>query len=157
MPTVTVSQPMDAPAEVVFDAITNIENLPDTNPDIVKIEFLTDQRSGVGTRFKETRKMGNGEHVTTLEVREYDPEALHYRCVTLDDGTTWDTVMRVERNPVAMVIEMDCNGHVWWKNALHTVMKGMYRRGIASHLKELGAYCERKAMEQSRSNVAQPS
>lgn len=155
MPTVTVFQTIEAPAAIVFAAVSDIAALPSTNPDIVAIEFLTDQRVGVGTRFRETRKMGNTEVVTDLEVYEYDPDRHRFRCVADTHGTTWDTTM-VARDG-GLELAMLCDGHSLLKNAFHTLMSPMYRYGMRSHLRRLADYCARKAMEQSKSNSSQPS
>ena len=42
-------------------------------PDITKIEMLTPEPVGVGTKFKETRKMFGKEATETMEVAEFDP------------------------------------------------------------------------------------
>jgi hypothetical protein len=56
MTRVTVSRAIAASPEVVFKVITDIERLPDTNPDIVGVELLSDQRSGVGHDSGRTRR-----------------------------------------------------------------------------------------------------
>ncbi|MCB9763785.1 MAG: SRPBCC family protein [Alphaproteobacteria bacterium] len=159
MTTLTVQRRIAAPADLVFTAITDIARLPDTNKDVLSVEFLTEQRAGVGTRFRETRRMGKGELVTELEVAEYDPVRRRYRAVTDTDGTTWDTAFRVEQGEgeATLTIEMDARGHTWLKRTRNTLMKGLFRRGMESHLNELQAWCEKEAqgasaMEQSRSN-----
>lgn len=86
MPRITVSGEIDAPPEVVFDAITNIERLPEVNEDVLRVEFLGDRRSGVGTRFRETRRMGKREMETELEVTEHMPHE-RARMVTDSHGT----------------------------------------------------------------------
>ncbi len=51
----TVTRTIGAPVGVVFRAITDVEILPDVVPDVLSTEFLSEIRSGAGTRFHETR------------------------------------------------------------------------------------------------------
>ena len=86
-----VARTIDAPVDVVFKAVSEVGNLPNTVPDIVKVEFLSDVKSGVGTRFRETRLMNGKESMTELEVTEFiDNE--HVRMVADSHGTVWDSV-----------------------------------------------------------------
>ena len=71
MTRVTVSRLIAAPADVVFRAVSDIERLPETSPDYLAVEFLSDTRSGVGTRFNVTMKSGKKERVYEQEVTEY--------------------------------------------------------------------------------------
>ena len=90
-----VSRTVDAPLDVVFKAVSDIGNLPSTVPDIVKVEFLSDVISGVGTRFRETRLMNGKESTTELEVTEFiDNERV--RMVADSHGTVWDSVFTVK-------------------------------------------------------------
>jgi hypothetical protein len=40
--TITVSKSINPTVEIVFKAISDIKNLPETNPDIVIIEFISE-------------------------------------------------------------------------------------------------------------------
>jgi len=147
MTQVTVTKTINAPSEAIFRAVSDIDNLPNTNPDIVGIEFLTEQRSGVGTRFRETRRMKKGkELVTELEVTEYDP-AGRVRMVADTHGTIWDTVFTVTPSGTGavLVIEMDCRAHKLLPKLLNPLFKGLFRRGIEKHLDDLKTYCETAA------------
>ena len=65
-----VSLDINAPVEAVFAALANIETFPDRAEAIAAVEFLSDQKHGVGTRFRETRIMNGREAVAELEVTE---------------------------------------------------------------------------------------
>ena len=71
MASVTVSQSIDAPIEVVFNTIADINQFSQAVPRIVKVKIVSDVKSGVGTRFRETRVMKGREATTELEVTEY--------------------------------------------------------------------------------------
>ena len=68
---ISTTRQIDAPIEKVFAAVSDVRNFSEAVPHIVKVEFLTDQKTGVGTRFRETRLMGGKEASTELEVTEY--------------------------------------------------------------------------------------
>ena len=53
---------IDAPVEEVFNTVAHIEAFRNALPHIIDVEFLTDQQTGAGTRFRETRLM-NGKRV----------------------------------------------------------------------------------------------
>ena len=65
-----VSLDINAPVEAVFAALANIETFPYRAEAIAAVEFLSDQKHGVGTRFRETRIMNGREAVAELEVTE---------------------------------------------------------------------------------------
>lgn len=96
MKPVTVTCLIAAAPDAVFAAIVDIENIPNTSPDTVSVAFLTDQRSGPGTTFRETRRMGkNKTQDFDLELVECDPAARTARFVNETHGTNWDTEMSV--------------------------------------------------------------
>ncbi|MGK7312992.1 MAG: SRPBCC family protein [Candidatus Longimicrobiales bacterium M2_2A_002] len=65
-----VKRTIDAPADRVFRVIADIREYSQAQPDIVGVEFLSDRQYGVGTRFREIRRMGKREATTELEVTE---------------------------------------------------------------------------------------
>jgi hypothetical protein len=66
-----VSSSIAAPIDVVFSTVAAINQFSRAIPHIVKVEFLSEVRAGVGTRFGETRLMGGREAATELEVTEW--------------------------------------------------------------------------------------
>ncbi len=75
MTKVEVSRTIRAPREEVFDLTTTIEDYAEVIPAIVDVEFLTEQRNGPGTRFREFRRTGRRDAASELEVTEFDHPA----------------------------------------------------------------------------------
>jgi len=143
MTMIAVQREIDAPVETVFRAVTEIERFPDIQPDVLAIEFLTESRSGVGTRFRETRRQGKNEMITELEVTEFDPPQ-RARMVTDSHGTIWDTVflVRPSGGKSELVIEMDARPHTLLTKIMTPIMKGMFRKGMEEYIDLLREHCE---------------
>ncbi len=144
MTRVTVSRTIAAPVATVFKAITDIEHLPDSNPDVVRIEFLSDTRSGAGTRFRETRSSKGKEMVTELEVTE-QVENEYARFVSDAGGTVWDTLFTVRPagDRTELEIQLDARAYkLLPKIMIPLIVKGMVRKGMETHIDSLRAYCE---------------
>ena len=94
MASITVTRVIEAPAGVVFRTVADIGHFSQAVPHIVKVEFLSELKSGVGTRFRETRLMNGREASTELEVTEH-VENDHVRIVSDAGGAIWDTVFTV--------------------------------------------------------------
>ncbi len=143
MATTTVSRIIRAPIEKVFDTIAHIESFSKALPNIVSVEFLTEQRKGVGTRFRETRLMGKRKASTELEVTEY-VENERIRLVSDQGGTIWDTVFTVQ--PAAEGVElkmvMDANAYKLLAKLLNPLIKGMIARFIEKDMDAVKTYCE---------------
>ena len=75
MAKIEVSLTIRAPREEVFDLTTTVEDYAEVVPTIVGVEFLTEQRSGPGTRFRETRRLGRRATTSELEVADFDQPA----------------------------------------------------------------------------------
>ncbi len=90
----TATRQINASVEKVFQAISDVSTFEKTNPNIINIEMLSTQTSGVGTRFRETRTMNGREATTELEFTEY-VENEHVRIVSDAGGTIWDTLMKL--------------------------------------------------------------
>lgn len=146
MTRVTVSRTIAASPETIFRAISDIPNLPDTVPDIVRVEMLSETSAGVGTRFRETRVMNGKESVTELEVTEYRAGE-RVRMVADSHGTVWDSVFTVKPTGEAaeraeLTITMDARAHKLLPRLLNPVFKGLYRKGLLRHVDAVKAYCE---------------
>ncbi len=144
MATTTASRMIDAPAERVFETVAQIENFSKAIPHITGIEFLSKQRKGVGTRFRETRVMGGREATTELEVTEYVPNE-KVRLVSESGGTTWDTVFTV--HPVAgagteLKMVMDSTPHKLMAKIVNPLVGPMVRKALEKDLDGLKEHCE---------------
>jgi uncharacterized protein YndB with AHSA1/START domain len=146
MTTITSRRIIAAPIATVFGMVTDIENSPETNADVVAVEFLTESRSGVGTRFRETRSMNGKEHVTELEVTEF-VENEHVRMVADSHGTIWDTVFTVRPSgaQTELEIKMDARAQKLLPKLMNPLMKGFFKKGIEGHVDAVRDHCERLA------------
>lgn len=140
----TVTRAIRAPIETVFETVAHIENYTKAVPAIVDVEFLTDARTGVGTRFRETRRMGKREATTELEVTEYVANE-RIRLVSDQGGTIWDTVFTTREvdGAVELQMTMDANAHRLLAKLVNPLIRGVIRRAIEGDMDAVRAYCER--------------
>jgi len=143
MAPIQISLKIDAPAPLVFDTIADIRNFSKAVADIVRVEFLSDQESGKGTRFNETRKMGNKEFSNVMEVTEYVKNE-KIRIVSDSHGTVWDSLFTVADTDgkTELKLVMDARAHQWLPRLLNPFMKGMIRKAIKKDLFAVQKYCE---------------
>ena len=138
-----VRRTIDAPADFVFRTVAEIENYSKAIPHIVDVEFLSDVRSGVGSRFRETRLMMGREASTILEVTEY-VENDRVRIVSDEGGTIWDSVFTV--SPVdggtELTLVMDAAPYTFKSRILTPVMKLVIRMGLVKDMDAVKEYCE---------------
>jgi len=144
MTTTRVSRLIQAPIESVFETVAHIENFERVAPDIIRIEFLSENKTGVGARFRETRRMGKREASTELEVTEYVPNE-RIRIVADQGGTIWDSVFTVEARPsgeVELVMVMEARAYRFLAKIMNPLIKGMIRKAIEKDLEAVKAHCE---------------
>jgi carbon monoxide dehydrogenase subunit G len=143
MTRIVVKKEIRAPVEFVFKSISDIAHLPQTVPDIEKVEFLSEHQSGVGTRFRETRIMKGKESTTELEVTEYTENA-HIRMKADSHGTVWDSIFQVEKSGefTHLTLTMDATAQKLLPKMMNPLMKGMYKKGLEKHVEAVKSYCE---------------
>jgi len=145
MKPITVSATIAADPDRVFATIVDIERLPETSPDTQSVRFVTEQRSGPGTKFVETRAMGKKSAEFALELAAMDAAARTARFVSDHEGTIWDTsmVVRPEGAGCHVSFTMDAITDSKMKNFMFGLMSGMFRKGMTKQVVALKEYCER--------------
>lgn len=146
MPRTIVTRTIRAPADVVFSTVADIGQFSKAVPHIVKVEFLSDVRSGLGTRFRETRLMKGRESRTELEVTEYQPNR-RVRMVAESHGTVWDTLFEVrsESGFCVLTLTMDARARSLIPKIMNVLIRGMVRKAIEKDMDAVKAFCERSA------------
>ncbi len=126
-----------------FETVADIRNFSKAVTDIVDVEFLSDQKSGVGTRFKETREINGREASTELEVTEYEQND-HIRMVSDSHGTVWDSLFSVKRinGNTELTLVMDANAYKFLPKLLNPVMRYFIKKEIAKDMDAVKLYCE---------------
>ncbi len=139
----TVTRTINASVERVFETVSDINNFSKAVPDIVKVEFLSDVKSGVGAKFRETRRMKGKEASAELEVTEY-VENDHIRLVAKSHGTVWDSVFSVK--PVGggteLTLVMDANARNVFAKMMNKMIQGMVQKGVEKDMDAVKEYCE---------------
>jgi uncharacterized protein YndB with AHSA1/START domain len=87
----TVSTVADAPVDVVWSVLTDLDAAPSTLRGVSRVERLSGDGYAVGTRWRETRKVLGREESQTMEVTGVEPPhrtvveahsgGVHYRTV----------------------------------------------------------------------------
>lgn len=143
----TVVRSIQAPVETVFDTIAHIENFKKAVPHILRTEFLSEQRTGVGTRFLETRDMNGKEATVELEVTEYVPHE-RVRIVSDTHGTVWDAVFTVKPTPggrAELTMVMDAKAYKFLPKLVNPLIKGMIQKHVEKDMDLVKAYCEQRS------------
>jgi hypothetical protein len=147
MPRTTVSTTINAPLDLVFRTVADINEYSKVQPHIVKVEFLSDIKLGVGARFRETRLMKGKEVTTELEVIEYVEDD---RCRIVSDthGTIWDSVMTVKQidGLTLLTLTMDANTKSIINKIINFMISGMIKKAIEKDLDGVKIYCEKSTI-----------
>jgi len=143
MSLITLTRTIDAPSDTVFGTVADIRNFSSAIPEIVDVEFLTDSKTGVGTRFRETREINGKRASTELEVTEYDKNR-RIRLVADSHGTVWDSLFTVEPSGERTVLKlvMEARPYKMLPRLLNPLMKFFIRKAISRDMDAVKVYCE---------------
>ncbi len=144
MTRIVVEREVEAPIDRVFRTVAHIEEFQRAVPHIVRVDFLSDVKTGVGTRFRETRLMKGKEAETELETTEY-VENDRVRMVADSHGTVWDTVFSVTESGgvTHLTLSMDARPHELLSRLTVPLIKGMVRKAVEGDMDLVKEYCER--------------
>ena len=135
---------INAAASKVFDTVANIENFRRAVPDIVDVEFLSEQRAGLGTRFRETRMMRGKQASTTLEVTEFQQDQV-IRLVSDEGKTVWDTVFQVTplgAGQAQLEMNMDCRPYSMLSKLLIPLVLKIVGQAVEKDMDAVKQHCE---------------
>jgi uncharacterized membrane protein len=132
-----------APVDRVFATVAHIDRFQEAVPHITNVEFLTETRSGVGTRFRETRLMRGREASTELEVTEYVQDE-RVRLVSDAGGTVWDTVFTVQASGsgTELSMVMDARPYKLTARVVNPMISRMLTKALETDMDAVKAYCE---------------
>lgn len=140
-----MSRTIKAPVDAVFETVSDISQYTKAVPEIVRVEFVTEQKTGEGTRFRETRKMGKREATTELEVTEYAKDE-RVRMVSDAGGTVWDTVFTVtamgDGGGTRLDMVMEARPYRLVSRLMVPLMKGVVAKAVAGDMDALKAWLE---------------
>jgi hypothetical protein len=141
---IIVTRSIRAPVDVVFRTIADIGQFSQAVPHIVKVEFLSAVRSGVGTRFRETRLMHGKEATTDLEVTEY-MENERIRLVADSHGAVWDTLFTVKAAGefTELTMAMESKPYRLLARIMNTLVRGMISKAVEQDMDAVKAFCEK--------------
>jgi carbon monoxide dehydrogenase subunit G len=126
---ITVERTIAAPPERVFAAATDVHHFADIVPAIERVEVLTPGPMGVGTRFRETRKVFGRSATEEMRVVAFDPPR-SYLVTAESHGCRYRTEFRFE--PVAagtrMTMDFGAEPLTLAAKVLSVLMKPMLKK-----------------------------
>ncbi len=152
MAQITVRRDVDAPADAVWQVMTDLERSPQVVSAIGEVERLdSGDGFGVGTRWRETRQMFGREATEEMEVTAVEPG----RCYTVEAdsrGAHYTSTMRVEpvderRSRVSMVFAGEPDGLVSkvFATTIGKLFEGATRKALQSDLDDIARAAEQLA------------
>lgn len=147
MSKIIVERRIHAPVRMVFDTIADIRNFSQAVPDIKNVEFISDVKSGVGTRFRETREFKGREVTTELEVTEYEEDE-YVRIVSDTQGTVWDSVFTVSdlEGGTELTLEMNAKPYKFLARIMNLFMKRFIKKALKRDMDAVKKYCEKRSL-----------
>ncbi len=144
MSRIIVKRRVNAPVALVFRTVSDISNFSKALPHIVKVEFLSDVKSGLGTRFRETRLMQGKEAATELEVTEF-VENDRVRMVADSHGTVWDSLFTVADadGQTDLVLVMDARPYKLSSKLINPMIKSAVQKAVEKDMDAVKVFCEK--------------
>jgi uncharacterized protein YndB with AHSA1/START domain len=145
----TVTRTIAAPIEAVFSAISDVTRFQQVRPQVTRIEFLGDARSGIGTRFRETRRMKDKESTTELVITEYQPPN-RVRFVADTHGTVWDSIYTAteQNRSTILTLTMEGTSQRLLPRIMMFMISSVLQTALERDMDAVKSYCE--------GNFAQP-
>jgi len=134
-----------APSERVFRAVADPDESQRAIPEASPPEFLTERRSGVGTKFRATRTSRGKTQSFDMEVTELVPGD-RVRIVNVTHGTLWDSVMSVRPDgggQTVLTLTMDAVDERLFPRLMMRVIRGMVQKALEKDMSAIKEYCER--------------
>lgn len=147
MTRITVTKEIDAPVESVFRTVAEVNRFSKAIPHIVRVEFLSEEKTGLGTHFRETRLMRGKEVSTVLEITEYVENAL-VRLVADSHGAVWDTTFTTvaANGHSKLVMVMDATPKTFMARLSLPLIKRMVAKAVDSDMEAVKTYCESNSL-----------
>lgn len=141
---------IQAPPEAVLAAMADLDGWPAWMQGLVRTEKLTNGPFGVGTRWREVRRMFGQEAAEVFEVTTYDPPHRLGLYVDGTQGTTGKGAFRflyaLEPAPgggTRLVLTGDVEMPGLAARLFGFLFRGMFRKGCERDLNALKAHLER--------------
>jgi hypothetical protein len=144
MPRTTVTQKIKAPLDRVFGIIADPLQLALATPGKARVVFLSEQQTGVGTRYRATRAMNGKDVATDLEITELVPN--HYvRHVNVTHGRLWDSVYTVQKARAGTLLTLTMDGVTsrLIPKLMTYLLHPVFRKYLQRDLDAVKAFCER--------------
>ena len=140
MPSITVEQSIQAAPERVFDVSTNVHEWAEMVPAITKVEVLTEGPVGVGTRFRETRKMFGKEATEEMEFVTFE-RPVRYALGAESHGCRYLTSFEIvpEGDGSRLVMTFSGEPQTFVAKVMTVVMKPMMKKMADMCAKDLEA------------------
>ena len=144
MSEIKVTREVKAPADAVWDVLTDLEGSPETISGITAVERL-DELEGfaVGTKWRETRVLFGKEATEVMEVTEIDP-GRSYTVYAASRGNEYTSIMSVEPAGEGSTVGM----------SFVATPTGGFSRLMASTIGKMFEGTTRKAIEQDLADIA---
>jgi uncharacterized protein YndB with AHSA1/START domain len=144
MSRIIVTRSINAPIGTVFKTVADIGQFSKALPHIVKVEFLSNVKYGLGTRFRETRRMKDKERVTELEVTEF-VENERIRLIAESEGTVWDSLFTVRPDGARTVLTMTMEARTdkLIMKIINFTISGMVQKAVEGDMDAVKEFCER--------------
>lgn len=138
---------VESPPPVVFEALTNLDAAPQWMPGILRIEKLTPAPVGVGTEFRETRKLFGRESTEHFRVTRFERPSRLDLFVDGSKGTTGRGEFRFvhELLPERTGTNLQLTGEIampgiW--GLFSRFMVGSFKKAVHKDLEALKAHLE---------------
>ncbi len=154
MKPVKISRTVTATAQAVFDVVANGRNYGRAIPEIDTVEFLTDNETGVGARFRETRRFSGiqaifarvfGLSATESEVTGFEDGRM-VRLMTEEAGILWHTTFTVTPNASDDEARLDMLVRIETVSVMGKLVTPFIRpaavKGITADVEAVKAYVE---------------
>jgi len=119
-----------APIDTVFDAASDVEHAAEHIRGIEKIELLAPGSVGVGTRWRETRKMMGHEATETLKITAFDrPRSYTIGCLSC--GSYFETTFRfapADADATDVNVEVNCEPRSFMAKFMAPLGKFMFAK-----------------------------
>lgn len=143
----SIEETVSAPVERVFEVFSDVVSLEERISGIVKVEILSEVRSGNGVRWRETRVMFGKEATEEMDISDFDPPH-SYQVNASSHGMSYVSVLNfesIDANSTRIVHEYIATPITFGARIMQPMMilfKGPLRKALHGDILELKAFVE---------------